>query len=114
MLGFMVALTLLGSADTQPPATPGPGVSETLARARTAAIRDLKYELSFTIPADRQTAVRGRSIARFSLDKPQPVVFDFAQPAERLTQVRAGGRVVSTTVRDGHLTTVDHLRRRGV
>jgi len=34
MLGFMVALTLLGSADTQPPAAPGPGVSEALARGR--------------------------------------------------------------------------------
>jgi aminopeptidase N len=113
MLGFMVALTLLGSADTQPPAAPGPGVSETLARERTAAIRDLKYELSFTIPADRQAAVRGRSIARFSLDKPQPVVFDFAQPAERLTQVRASGRVVAVTVRDGHIVIPAEMTKTG-
>jgi aminopeptidase N len=113
MLGFMVALTLLGSADTQPPAAPGPGVSETLARQRTAAIRELKYELSFTIPAGRQTAVRGRSVARFALDKPQPVVFDFAQPAERLTQVRAGGRVVSTIVRDGHIVIPAEMTKAG-
>ena len=92
MLGLMVALTLLGSADTQPPAAPGPGVSEALARERAATIKDLKYELSFTIPADRQAAVRGRSIARFSLEKPQQVVFDFAQPPERLTPSRAAGR----------------------
>src|SRR5262245_25693472 len=36
MLGFMVALSLLGLADL-PPAEPGPGVSETLARERAAA-----------------------------------------------------------------------------
>jgi aminopeptidase N len=103
MLGFMVALTLLGSADTQPPAEPGPGVSEALARERAAAIRDLRYELSFTIPADRQGPVRGRSIARFVLEKPQRVVFDFAQAADRLLAVRARGRVLSPVIRDGHI-----------
>jgi len=96
MLGFMVALTLLGSADTQPPAAPGPGVSEALARVRAATIKDLKYELSFTIPAGRQTAIRGRSIARFSLEKPQRVVFDFAQSPERLTQVPAADKAAKS------------------
>ncbi len=113
MLGFMVAMTLLGSADTQPPATPGPGVSETLARERAAAIRDLKYELSFTIPADRKTAVRGRSIARFSLEKPHRVVFDFAQPSERLTQVRAAGRVIAPSVADGHIVIPAEMTQAG-
>jgi len=102
MLGFMVALSLLGPVDT-PPAEPGPGVSETLARERSAAIRELKYELSFTIPADRSAPVRGRSIARFVLEKPQRVVFDFAQPADRLLAVRAGGRALASGIRDGHV-----------
>ena len=98
----MVALSLLGPVDT-PPAEPGPGVSETLARERSAAIRELKYELSFTIPADRAAPVRGRSIARFVLEKPQRVVFDFAQPADRLLAVRAGGRALASGIRDGHV-----------
>jgi aminopeptidase N len=102
MLGFMVALTLLGPADS-PPAEPGPGISETLSRERAAAIRELKYELSFTIPAARQDPVRGRSLVRFVLEKPQRVVFDFAQPPERLLSVRAGGRVVPPDIRDGHI-----------
>jgi aminopeptidase N len=113
MLGFMVALALLGSADTQPPADPGPGVSETLARERAAAIRSLTYELSFTIPADRQAPVRGRSIARFSLEKPQRVVFDFAQASDRLTAVRAGGRVVTASIRDGHIVVPAEVTRAG-
>jgi aminopeptidase N len=103
----MVALTLLGQADL-PPAEPGPGVSEALARERAAAIRDLKYELSFTIPAERQAPVRGRSVVRFTLEKPQRVVFDFAQPDDRLLAIRVGGRVVPRAahggaIRDGHL-----------
>ena len=109
----MVALSLLGSADTHPPADPGPGVSETLARERTSAIADLTYELSFTIPPDRQAPVRGRSVARFSLEKPQRVVFDFAQPAERLIAVRVGSRVVSATVRDGHIVIPAELTKAG-
>src|SRR6185503_17902117 len=60
-------------------------------------------ELSFTIPADRQSPVRGRSVTYFVLKSPTPVVFDFAQPAERLHAVRAGGRAVSATVVDGHI-----------
>jgi aminopeptidase N len=98
----MVALSLLGLAET-PPAEPGPGVSETLSRERAAAIRELTYELSFTIPAARQDPVRGRSIVGFVLEKPQRVVFDFAQPSERLLSVRAGGRVVPPAIRDGHI-----------
>jgi aminopeptidase N len=113
MLGFMVAMTLLGSADTPPPADPGRGVSETLARERAAAIADLKYELSFTIPAERQVPVRGRSIARFSLDKPQRVVFDFAQSPDRLLAVRVAGRAVSATLRDGHIVIPAEMTKAG-
>ena len=114
MLGFMVALSLLGSASSQPPAEPGPGVSETLAQERAAAIKDLKYELSFTIPADRQAPVRGRSLAEFTLDSPRRVIFDFAQPADRLAAVRAGGRMVPATVRDGHIVIPAEMTRAGV
>ena len=102
MLGFMVALTLLGPADT-PPVEPGSGVSEPLARERAAEIRDLKYELTFVIPADRQAPVRGRSIVRFVLQKPQRVVLDFAQPADRLVAARAGSHVIASGIRDGHI-----------
>jgi aminopeptidase N len=99
----MVALTLLGTGEAQTPDGPGAGVSEVLARERAAAIRDLKYDLTFTIPIDRQVSIRGRSVARFVLSGPQRLVFDFAQPADRLLAVRAGGRAVSTTVLDGHI-----------
>jgi aminopeptidase N len=109
----MVALTLLGSADTKPPAEPGPGISEVLARERAATIGTLKYELTFTIPADRQAPVRGRAVARFSLEKPQQVVFDFAQPAGRLMAVRAGGRVVPATIRDGHIVVPAEMTKAG-
>ena len=87
MLGFMVALTLLGSGEAQPQVDPGRGVSETLARERAAAVRDLKYELFFTIPADRQAPVRGR--ASPTISSPQPA------PPSSLQPPRRGGRATS-------------------
>jgi aminopeptidase N len=112
MLGFMVALSLLG-ASSQPPVEPGSGVSETLAQERAAAIKDLKYELSFTIPTDRQAQVRGRSLARFTLESARRVVFDFAQPADRLLAVRVTGRTIPVTVRDGHIVIPAEMTKAG-
>ena len=103
MLGFMVALTLLGSGQSDPPVGPGRGVSEALARERAAAIRDVRYDLSFTIPGDRQAPVRGRAVVHLVLSAPRQLVFDFAQPADRLLAVRAGGRQLPPAVVDGHI-----------
>jgi aminopeptidase N len=110
----MVALTLLNSASSERPAEPGPGVSEALARERAAAMSDLSYELSFTIPADRQAPVRGRSVARFALESPRRVVFDFAQPADRLVAVRVGSRALPPTVHDGHILIPAEMTKAGV
>jgi aminopeptidase N len=103
MLGFMVALMLLGSSQSEPPVGPGRGVSEALARERVAAVRDLKYDLAFTIPVDRQAPVRGRAVVHLVLGAPRELVFDFAQPADRLLAVRAGGRSLPLAVVDGHI-----------
>jgi aminopeptidase N len=83
---------------------PGPGISEELARERAAAIRDLRYELAFTIPNARGDAIQGRLVARFTLAAPQRVVFDFAQPRDRVRRVTAAGRDVEYVFADGHLT----------
>src|SRR5262245_13780677 len=111
----MVALTLLGSGEAQPRPGPGPGpgVSETLARARAAQVRDLKYQLSFTIPADRQAPVRGKAVVSLVLNTAGTLVFDFAQPADRLLSVRAGGRSVSPAVVDGHIVVPADLTTAG-
>ena len=43
---------------------PEPGVSETLATERAARVSNLRYELSFSIPADRRAAIAGRRSPR--------------------------------------------------
>ena len=80
-----------------------PGVPEALARERAEAISSLRYELSFAIPEKRTEAVRGSEIVRFALRVPHRVVFDFAQPRERVSTILAGGKPVVAEFADGHL-----------
>ena len=101
MLGILLATTLAVQANTKPP---GRGIPETLARERAAAIRALRYELAFTVPAARQDPVRGRAVVRFRLASPHRIVLDFAQPRDRVLSVRVGGEETAFTVEEGHLT----------
>jgi aminopeptidase N len=82
---------------------PGPGISRALAEARAAAIGDLRYEVTFTVPAGRAAPVEGQVTARFTLDAPLRVVLDFAGGAASVGAVTANGRETTVTVADGHV-----------
>jgi aminopeptidase N len=110
MLGVVVAMTLLTQMAAE---LPGPGVPEALARERAAAIRNLRYELSFIVPAERKQPVQGRAVIRFTLAAPHRIVLDFAQPRERVRAVRAGGADVPFAFQDGHLTIAAERTRSG-
>ncbi len=98
----MVSL-LIAMALAQAPDSPGRGISEALAAERAAAIRDLRYELAFDVPADRREPVQGRATIRLSLQSPHRLVVDFAQPSDRVRSVRVGGRTVTPRFVDGHI-----------
>ncbi len=110
MLPLLVAMTLAAQGATD---VPGPGIPESLARERAATIGNLRYELAFVIPATRKEAVQGRAVLRFTLQTPHRVVLDFAQPADRLRTVRAGGVEVRALVENGHLTIPADATRAG-
>jgi len=116
MIRFMaVALVALAGPPQTPAAgPPEPGVSETLARERANAIGDLRYELSFRVPADRKQPIQGQAIVRFTLKSRRQVVFDFAQPADRLRAVRVGDRDISPTITNGHIVIGEELTRAGL
>jgi aminopeptidase N len=108
MLSFLVAAALAAV-----PAAPEPGVSETLARARFSAIRDLRYDVALRISGNRSRPVDGRVIVTFTLRAPTDVVLDFAQPAERVRAVRVADRDVPFTVRNGHIVIAADATRAG-
>jgi aminopeptidase N len=79
------------------------GVSDALAAERRAVVQDLRYELHFAIPAERREPVNGRVTARLRLRAPHRLVFDFAQPAERVTSVTVNRRDVRPDFINGHI-----------
>jgi len=83
MVGALLAVMLASAAD-QPI---GPGVSESIARERAEHFRNVRYELVFTIPADRRTPVEGRIVVRVSLAAPHRIALDFEQPRDHVQSV---------------------------
>ena len=100
MLSLLLAMTLANQTGST---SPGRGISEALAQERAAVIRDLRYDLSFIVPPDVGEPVQGRAVVRFTLAAPHRIVFDFAQPPDRVRSVRAGGVSVAPAFQDGHL-----------
>ena len=75
------------------PADPEPGIPLSLATQRAQAIEGLKYELSFSIPADPAQPVSAHAVIRFATkDITRPVVLDFSPGADYLKSVTVGGK----------------------
>ena len=79
------------------------GVSLALADHRAATISDLSYEIWLTIPERRFEPISGKICATFRLEGTETVIFDFAQPKERIKAVRVSGEPVVFEVRDEHV-----------
>ena len=82
---------------------PGPGVPEKLANERAATLLQIRYELSFRIPARKTDPIEGREKVRFERRSAGPVVLDFDAPREHVRAVRIGGQTAPFDFSDGHL-----------
>ena len=56
-------LALLFASVSTP--SPGPGISEVLAKDREGAVASLSYDLSFRIPQSKVEPIRGSEVVRF-------------------------------------------------
>ncbi|MCU1232382.1 MAG: hypothetical protein JWP63_349 [Candidatus Solibacter sp.] len=101
----VIALLMLivGAPANAAVVSPARGIPESLATARAAAIRALRYELSFRIPESKAEAVRGLETVRFELPAPQSVVLDFEQPRDHILSVRAAEKALVFDFVDGHI-----------
>ena len=79
------------------------GVTLELAERRAATIFNVHYDVRLVIPAERDQPVTGSVTASFTLTETGPVIFDFAQPADRVQAVRAAGEPIDFEVRDEHV-----------
>jgi aminopeptidase N len=82
-----------------------PGIPLALADTRADTIRDLRYAATLTIPASKLEPVQATLTATFALSGAGPVVFDFAQPSERVLSVIVNDVETrpSTRIEAGHI-----------
>ena len=89
---------------TPAPVLPDAGIPEALAAERAARISDLRYDVTFRIPARRTDPVSGHLRATFTLsDATRPLAFDFAQPTERLLAMHANTHIIQPSVQREHI-----------
>ena len=99
---FLPVVALL--AGSCKPAPPTPGVALDLARARAAAITELRYDLRLTIPEARAEPVTGTVTITFVSDAPGgPLVLDFRAPAGHVKAVTVNGAPARFTTPPDHI-----------
>src|SRR5579872_181651 len=73
-----------------------PGVSSTLAAYRRALLRDIRYDLAFSVPVDKQAPVQGKETIIVTLGKTRPsgypLLLDFKAPAPALRALWVNGK----------------------
>ena len=105
---LVLAFAASVAAQTPPPGAgpgPGPGIPLTLATARAAAIRDLRYALTLTVPKDPKAPLTGTMTARFRVvDLSRTVTFDFVPGQPNVRAVRVNGEDVTPVFSPDHFT----------
>lgn len=79
------------------------GISLELAQLRKQEIKELKYGLSFSIPEQKQEAVEGEARIRFLLQRPQEIILDFRESADKIKEVSVNGQPSEYTFLNEHL-----------
>ena len=79
------------------------GISLELAQLRKQEIKELKYGLSFSIPKQKQEAVEGEARISFLLQRPQEIILDFRESADKIKDVSVNGQPSEYTFLNEHL-----------
>lgn len=73
-LGLTLALSILLAGCFR---TPGEGVPVELAEARSTVMADVRYDLHFDLPAEKDQPVEARETIRLTLDRKDDIILDF-------------------------------------
>ena len=79
------------------------GISTELAQLRKQEIKDLKYNLHFSIPERKLEAVEGEARISFLLQNPQEVILDFRESADKIKDVFVNGEATEYAFRNEHI-----------
>jgi len=93
---------------------PDAGVTAVLAAHRARTTKDLRYNLSFQIPADAAAPIVGTLAVHFTLsDVSAPLVLDFDPPEPRVASVSSSGGAVPYQLVNGHIVIPPQALRTG-
>lgn len=84
---------------------PEAGVPYTLARYRSTILTDIRYELAFHLPAEKEMPVQGEERLLFHLahGAGEPLLLDFRAPAGALRWARINGKTKQLSITNEHL-----------
>jgi aminopeptidase N len=112
ILGVVVLFLCSCSKTTEDSRFYDEGVSWDLARHRKATIQDLKYNLRFKIPADKEQDIQGLDTICFQLKEAQEVVLDFREDPQKIKTVQINGKVVDCKIEKEHsILPEEHLQQ---
>lgn len=89
------------------------GISQELAKWRKQEVKELKYNLHFTIPKEKPVAIKGEISIRFCLDAPQEVILDFREEAQKIKSVSVNGKTADYEFRKEHIILPENLIKQG-
>ena len=89
------------------------GISLELAQLRKQEIKDLKYGLSFSIPEQKQEAVEGEARIQFSLQRPQEIILDFRENADKIKEVSVNGKPCPYRFLNEHIILPESASQKG-
>jgi aminopeptidase N len=101
LIAGFAAYFLLNRRTEHPPAL---GIAASLAESRAARVTALRYNVTFRVPRSKTDPVSAHLRATFVLkEKRTPLLFDFAQPTERLQAMHANGNIIEPRVVNQHI-----------
>lgn len=84
--------------------SPIPGVSLSLAKERGSALRNIRYNLAFTIPEEASASVNGEvEITLECMNDLAPLQIDFKAAPSQIQQVNVQGKNIEIDFRDEHI-----------
>ena len=101
----MAIVLLLSSCQTdkKPEKLYEEGISLELAQLRKKEIKELKYDLHFSIPKRKQEAVEGEANIRFTIQRPQEIILDFCENADKIKEVFINGQSTAYIFQNEHI-----------
>jgi aminopeptidase N len=104
VLAAVLGLSLVAATAAGQSMTPESGVPLDVATRRAAAVSNLRYELSLSIPEALASPLTGTTTIRFELnDASAPLILDFETSRDHIKSVEANGKPVAVNYINGHI-----------